>query len=106
MIKQQLILAIKECDQGLLVFNNGSHRSFLYQNKWYPLRATVNRARQINGEDELTTDRALLQLALTLDYISIDEVVFEGNFPIIISQSEKLSEIKKITSILNDLINE
>lgn len=103
MTKQELILAIEECDKGLFVFNNGSHRSFLYQNNWYPLRATVNRARQIAGEDELTTDRALWQLSQILDYIRIDEVVFEGNFPIVISQYEKMAEIKKVSSILNDL---
>jgi hypothetical protein len=103
MKKQELIKAIEECENGLLIFNLREHRSFLFKNKWYPLRAVVNRAMQISGENELTTDRALLLLSQLLHYTRIDEVVFKEYFPVPIDQSQKMAELKKVSSILSDL---
>lgn len=103
MTLQQLQLAINECDNGLLVFNLGNNRSFLYNKKWYPLRAIVNRARAINGENEATTDRALLNLCIVLDYIRIDEVSFVNNLPVEINQDEVMIELKNVVTILKSL---
>lgn len=47
MNKQNLMQAINECNNGQLSFNLGNNRSFVYKKKWYPLRASINRAREI-----------------------------------------------------------
>ena len=99
----QLHIAINECDNGLLIFNLGINRSFLYNKKWYPLRAIVNRARAINGEGEATTDRALLNLCIVLDYIRIDEVSFLNNLPVVINQDDVMIELKNVATILKSL---
>jgi hypothetical protein len=95
--------AINECNNGLLVFNLGNNRSFLYNKKWYPLRALVNRARALNGENEVTTDRALLNLSITLDYVRIDEVSFLNNLPVDLNQDEVMIELNNVVSILKSL---
>lgn len=100
---QDLLQAINECNNGQLVFNLGNSRSFLHNKKWYPLRATINRARAINHEPELTTDRALLELCLTLDYIRIGEIDFINYLPVSINQSEIINEVQKIAHILKGL---
>jgi hypothetical protein len=103
MTKQNLIQAINECNNGQLSFNMGNNRSFLFDKNWYPLRATINRAREINHETELTTDRALLELCMTFDYIKIGEVYFINCFPVAINQTEILNEVKCIADILRQL---
>jgi len=100
---QQILQAINECNNGLLDFNLGNNRSFLFNKNWYPLRATVNRARELNGETELTTDRALFELCTILHYTRIDEVSFVNNLPIVINPTETMEEIKKIATILKSL---
>jgi hypothetical protein len=100
---QQLLQAINECNNGQLHFNLGNYRSFLINKRWYPLRATVNRAREINGETELTTDRALLELCNILHYTRIEEVSFENNQPVVINPNETIEEIGKIATILKSL---
>jgi hypothetical protein len=103
MNKQNLMQAINECNNGQLPFNLGNNRSFLFNKKWYPLRATINRARAINHEGELTTDRALLALCTILDYIKIGEVDFTTYIPIEINQSEIINEVKLISDLLKGL---
>jgi hypothetical protein len=100
---EDLHLAINECDNGQVIFNLGNSRSFFYNKKWYPLRATINRARELNQEPELTTDRALLELCLTLDYIKIGEINFMNYFPVPIDQSEVIKEVQKIANVLKAL---
>ena len=47
----ELLQSIAECNIGQLNFKLGQNRfSFLYAKHWYPLRATVNRARELNNE--------------------------------------------------------
>ncbi len=99
----QILQAINECDNGQIDFNLGNNRSFLFNKNWYPLRATVNRAKELNGEPELTTDRALFELCTILHYTRIDEVNFINNFPVAITQLEAMAEIRKIASILKSL---
>lgn len=100
---QNLLKAINDCNNGNLTFNLGNNRSFLFNKKWYPLRATINSARAQCHESELTTDRALLELCLTMDYIKIGEVNYKNNLPVLINQAEALKEVSKITDILKGL---
>jgi hypothetical protein len=45
----ELEQSIEECNNGQLNFNLGRNRfAFLYKKKWYPLRATVNRAKELS----------------------------------------------------------
>lgn len=103
---QQLLQATTECDNGLLDFNLGTNRSFLYKKKWYPLRATVNFAKELNDESELTTDRALLELGLVLPYTRIDNISFDNQLPVSIDSNEALNEVKILASILRSLTSE
>lgn len=103
MTRNELIIAIEDCNNGHLNFNLGIKLAFLFSKKWYPLRATVNHARSIIHETELTTDRALLNLALILPYTRIAEIKFINNFPIELNQNELFEEVKKISIILNNL---
>ncbi len=100
---QNLLKAINDCNNGNLPFNSGNNRSFLFNKRWYPLRATINSARAQCQESELTTDRALLELCLTMDYVKIGEVDFKNNLPVSINQAEALKEVSKITDILKGL---
>ena len=100
---QNLLQAINECNNGQLVFNLGNSRSFLHNKKWYPLRATINRSRAVNDEPELTSDRALVELCHTLDYIRIEEIDFTNNLPVSLNQSDIINEVQKISIILKSL---
>jgi hypothetical protein len=100
---QNLLKAINDCNNGNLPFNLGNHRSFLFNKRWYPLRATINNARAQCEESELTTDRALLELCLIMDYVKIGEIDFRNNLPVSINQAEVLKEVSKITDILKGL---
>ena len=82
MTYEQLLEAINECNKGLLNFNLGHTRAFLFHKRWYPLRAIVNRAKEQNGENSLTTDRAQVELSFVLDYFRIENINFENNFPL------------------------
>ena len=103
MTQNELMIAIEDCNNGHLNFNLGYNRAFLFSKRWYPLRATVNHARSIIHETELTTDRALLELVLVLPYTRISEIEFVNNFPVELNQNELFEEVKKIAAILNSL---
>lgn len=103
---EEILLAIQACDNGELVFNLGNIRSFLYNSKWYPLRAVVNFAKALNNEGELTTDRALVELSFILPYIRIKEIEYNDHFPIAINNNEKLNEIKLLNEIIGGLVND
>lgn len=102
---QNLNSAIQTCNQGLLQFNNGNVRAFLYKNQWYPLRAIVNKARTEAGEDELTTDRALVEISYLLTHIRIEDKEFNNNFPIEIDNQNRLQEINYLCNLISELSN-
>jgi nitric oxide synthase oxygenase domain/subunit len=82
----------------------GNNRAFLFDRKWYPLRTTVNRAKTLSKETELTTDRALFELNSILHYIRIDEVSFVNHLPAEIDSGETLEGVRKLAAILKSLI--
>ena len=78
--------------------------AFLYKKKWYPLRATVNRAIVKNNETvELTTHNALLELVILLPYTRVEKIEFLNNFPVKINSDDTLVEVNKISIILQQL---
>lgn len=102
---QDLNSAIQTCNQGLLQFNIGNVRAFLYKNHWYPLRAIVNNARNEAGEEELTSDRGLVELAYLLSYIKVEDKEFNNNFPIKIDNQNRLVEINYLANLITELTN-
>ena len=96
---QDLLQAIDECDNRLLTFNRGYTTSFLYKNKWYPVKATVERV--IGG---CNTSQATVELTKTLDYVRIKSVNFTTNLPVTLNDTDIKEEAKKITKILNELL--
>jgi hypothetical protein len=101
----ELLQSITECNNGQLNFNLGTNRfAFLYSKKWYPLRATVNRAKELSNENaNLTKNEALVELVNILPYTRVDEIEFLNNFPVEISNVEILEEVNKISIILQQL---
>ncbi|KIA99452.1 hypothetical protein OA93_04610 [Flavobacterium sp. KMS] len=96
--------AMEICNQGLLEFNKGNAvRAFFYKGKWYPLRATVNKAKMEAGENELITDRALVELAYLLPYIKIEDKAFIDNFPIKIDDENRFQEINYLSDLISKL---
>ena len=99
--------AMQDCNNGNLEFNIGEHRSFLHGNRWYPLRATINRAANIaNEESNLTTDRALVVLVYLGIWIRISKIhFFNNNSSVIITEEQKVREVKQISKTLFNLTN-
>ncbi len=100
---ENLNSAIQNCNDGLLEFNNGTLRSFLYGKKWYPLRATVNRAKFEAGEEEVTTDRSLVELVYLLPYVKVEDKEFNNNFPIEINDEDKFREIDCLSEMITKI---
>jgi len=96
--------AILDCDAGLVNFNNGNNRAFCYNNKWYPLRAVINRASALgNFSNDLKTDEALKELVYIFDYVKIRDVKYENNNLPNLTDLEKLEEINILSSIIQKL---
>ena len=102
-MNEHLLQAIEDCDHGIIPFNIGMTRAFLFGKKWYPLRAVVNYARHLAGEGELTTDRALVEIANLGYYVRITNVDFLNNFPIQLNNPEIIAETFSISKILERL---
>ncbi len=100
MTAENLKSAIQTCNDGLLEFNNGIVRSFLYGKYWYPLRATVNKARLEAGQEELNTDRCLVELVYLLPYIKVEKKEFNNSFPIEINDGDKFREISYLSEMI------
>ncbi|WP_147367933.1 hypothetical protein [Fibrisoma montanum] len=93
--------AIQECDNGQLPFNTGNIRSFLFDKKWYPLRAVINRAMSLANEPaDLTSDRAVVQLVYLGIWTRICDVSFGNPLPIAINQNEKNQEVNSLAKVL------
>lgn len=101
-----ILLAIQACNQGLVVFNQGNIRAFLYKNKWYPLRAIVNHAAQLAGEDNnLTTDQGLVRMVYLNMWLRVCDIDFNDNHPVEVNQNLIASEVRNLSNILYHLTN-
>lgn len=101
MTVQHLIQVIRECDNGQLQFNLGNPESFLFEKKWYPLRATLRRAAEIAGDPEITTTQGALDELVTLGlWTRVKKVSFQFRRPVEINQNELFGEIKALSEIL------
>ncbi|MFN4249295.1 MAG: hypothetical protein ACK4EY_16325 [Flavipsychrobacter sp.] len=101
----QFLQSLQHCLSGRINFNLGVKRAFLYGKYWYPLRATINHARSLDNQiDELTTDRALVELAYFLPYIRIADIEFTSQYPVEIDESKVLDEIRHLSNKLNQIL--
>jgi len=103
---ENIIQATIYCQNGDVPFNNGNTRSFLFNNKWFPLRAVINRAAKIANEpNDLTTDKAMKVLVYLFPYARIRNVKFKKNELVPLSPEEIQEEIKILTDMINQLKN-
>ena len=102
MQKEHFLKAIEDCNNGLLEFNLGNTRSFLYANKWYPLRKIVNATKALNGDpDDLNTNKAQIELCKFLDYVRVEhEIDFQSKYPIPLKKKEVLEEVNKLSKLI------
>ena len=98
--------AIQECNNGQLLFDTRGLRSFLYDNKWYPLRVVINRAMSLANEPaDLTTDRCLVELVYLGIWTRVCDVNFANSLPLAISRDEMNGEIKSLAKTLTRLVS-
>lgn len=99
-----VIQAITECNNGNVPFNLGENRAFLYGRRWYPLRGVINYAKQLAGEDELTTDRALVEYVYLGFYLRVQDVNFNTAFPVPLNDQGIIAEAHKLSKTLERLV--
>ena len=101
MTLQHFIQAIQECDNGQLQFNLGNPESFLFEKKWYPLRATLRRAAENAGDPEITTTQGALDELVSLGlWTRVKKISFHLRRPVDINQNELIEEVKALSGKL------
>lgn len=88
-------------DQGSIPIQNANLDAFLFDNKWYPLRSFVNKV------DNRNNHRSIKDLVLLIPFLRIKEdVSFHGsnNFPIGITNEEKIKELKLVMDRINNIL--
>ena len=107
MKEEHFLRAIEDCDNGLIEFNLGTRRSFLYANKWYPLRKIVNATKALNGDaNNLTTNNAQIELCKFLGYVRVEHGIdFQSNYPIPLRKKEVLEEVNKLSKLIASITN-
>jgi hypothetical protein len=95
--------AIIACNEGRLQFPKRLLRSFLFEGYWYPLRRTINHARELSNLPKGTTDRDFVDFAFLLPYVRMGEKAYQDNLPIQMSSDEKFEEIRLLTEIIDSL---
>ncbi|MBX7204328.1 MAG: hypothetical protein K1X81_02780 [Bacteroidia bacterium] len=100
-----LILVLKDCDEGGVKFNKRKNlRSFLYGNKWYPLRACVNEALKRSKEKGKTTDAALVEVLVDIGlWTRIKLIANQTTGPIKLTREEKNEEVRVLSEALYNL---
>ena len=97
MNEHNLLEAINTCNHGGVQFNLGNNRAFLFGPKWYPLRGVINHARALVNLREITTDRALVELAYLGFNVRIEDIQFNDHFPVPLNHAEVVQEANKIS---------
>ena len=101
---ENLLEAIEDCNNGLIGFNNGEARAFLYDKNWYPLYAVMNKGFEIALEPAEVSDRSTVKLTYLLPYTRIKErVLFNANLPVPLNNTEVLEEYRLLTNRMQEL---
>lgn len=103
-----IIESIYDCRNGNLVFNNREDLNcFLYENRWYPLRAVINHASNISNENvEYSKDKALVKILEYFPYVKINQMNIQDNVLPELSNQEKLKEIAILSAMVIKLTEE
>lgn len=103
--KNNLIQAIQNFNAGNVPFNNRDNLyCFLFENTWYPLRAVINHASALAGENlKYTKNDALVKLVEICDYVKVKQVVIQNNTLVHLNTQEKLEEINDLANIIKKL---
>lgn len=103
---QNLQQAMSDCDTGNIPFNLGHVRSFLNNNKWYPLRAVLNHASVLAAEPgDLTSDKALVSLMYLGVWTRVTDIDYNANFPVAVDPAAITLETRKLINVLHSLTN-
>ena len=106
MNKEHIIQAIQHFDNGYNNYNQGNIFCFLHKDKWYPLRALINYASGLSGDNiEYTKDRAMVKIHEFLDYVKIEQIEIQNDFLVSLTIDEKMEEIKVLSRMINELTN-
>jgi len=106
MTLDHLMQAIQDCNQGLLDFNLGNSRSFLWGKSWYPLRATINAAATYAHErNDLTTHSALNEIVGLGIWTRIAEIQYHFSFPVPLRDLSIHEEAMELSKIIITLLN-
>ncbi len=87
-------------------WNNGKVRCFLFDDKWFPLRATINHARRLQGiSAEATTDRCQSDLETLLNPLSplLQDVPLMANQLTKATFAERIEGRKRKWAAINSL---
>jgi hypothetical protein len=103
---EHILQAIHDLENGLVNYNNGQTYCFLYDNKWYPIHATINRARLIaNVNAEYNLHRCVSELHNLLDVVIINQIEIENNNLVHLGTEEKFELITNLADKIKELSN-
>jgi hypothetical protein len=111
MTKELLLRAIHDAlythihGAGVLSWNNGTVRCFLYDGRWFPLRATVNHARALAGLEEVNSNRCSSELSQLVSpfKLSIQDVNLVANQLGIADEAQRQMQKGNVWVALNEL---
>ena len=104
MTKQHLDEAIEHCNQGNIQFSRGIVHSFQYAGKWYPIRSIVHYASELANERiDWNVYQCLYNLNLMIPYVRVADVEYLYPLPKILSNEEKIHEVRLPTNALDKL---
>lgn len=104
MDSSHILEAILELDNGLLTFNNGETYCFLHNNKWYPIHAIVNRAKNLANEtSEYNLHNSIFKLHNLLNFVYIKKIKIENNNLLFLNTEEKMDLIKILANKIKKL---
>jgi hypothetical protein len=102
---ESFLAAIHECDAAELQFNLGNRESFLFNGKWYPVFAIINRAAIIsNNPQQYTTHHAIVLLTQLLPMARIENVHYLSQDPIELDANSKLNQLRMYQNALNYIV--
>ncbi|MCR9062882.1 MAG: hypothetical protein NXI00_02890 [Cytophagales bacterium] len=102
---EHLEKAIEDCRKGKIHFSNGLNlHCFLFEKTWFPIRAVLNHASQLAGENkEFTTNNGIGELHKLLTFVRIQTVHVQNNKLVDVSSEEAFNEINHLANLIISL---
>ena len=84
--------------------NSANFAEFLFKKNWSPLRAVINNASNLAGENfDLATDQALVKLFSLVFWTGIENIDYTNNFPVLCNANNAMNEINNLINVLYNL---